>query len=272
MTLKKKILGLVLVLMTVTAIMDFAIHRWVIYPTYTAMEQAQAQKDLARCVAALQSEIGHLDAFANDWAAWDDTYRFMSEQTKAFIVSNLGPQTFLDNALNLMAFYDLNGNQVWSRTYNLATGHPAPIHPFSAPSLAPTHPLLNRAGADMPIRGIFVTDQGPILIASRAIVTSARQGPVKGSLIMGRIAPHQGHGGGLLGQSGVTVQGHGEIGADQGRGVVDAVAHHHHLMAFGLQRFHIGRFAQGQQPACGVMKGLILPLHELGEGTALAER
>ena len=43
MTLKKKIPGILLVLMAIAAISDFAVHRWVIYPNYAAMEQAQKE-------------------------------------------------------------------------------------------------------------------------------------------------------------------------------------------------------------------------------------
>ena len=187
MTLKKKIPGILLVLMTMAAVSNFAVHRWVIYPNYAAMEQAQAKKDLIRCVTALKDEIAHLDAFTNDWAAWNDTCRFVAERTADYIDSNLGPHTFLDNALNLIAFYDLQGRLVWSGTYDLTTGRPVRIQPFDRPALPATHPLLLRAGTENPIRGLFASDQGPMLVASRPIITSDRKGPPRGSLIMGRL-------------------------------------------------------------------------------------
>jgi signal transduction histidine kinase len=187
MSLKKKILGILMALMAVAAIMDYAVHRWVIYPNYAALEESQAEKELARCVAALQDEIEHLDAFANDWSAWDDSCRFVANQTQAYIDSNLGRRTFLDNGLNLIAFYDPQGLRVWGRTYDLSTGRSVPIHPFDAPALKPDHILLERAGADSSIRGIFTTDYGPMLIASRPIITSDRRGPARGSLLMGRL-------------------------------------------------------------------------------------
>ena len=187
MSLKIKILGILSALMTVAAVMDYAVHRWVIYPNYAAMEQAQAEKDLARCVAALKDEIGHLDAFVNDWSAWDDTYRFVANRTQAYIDSNLGRRTFLDNQLNLIAIYSPKGRRVWSGTFDPLSGGPVPIPPFDAPSLAADHPLLKRAGWDAPIRGIYATDRGPMLIASRPIVTSDHRGPARGSMIMGRL-------------------------------------------------------------------------------------
>jgi signal transduction histidine kinase len=187
MSLKKKIPGILLAMLTVAAIMDFAVHRWVIYPNYAALEQSQAEKDLGRCVAALEDEIEHLDDIVNDWSAWDDTFRFAADRNQAYIDSNLGDRTFLDNRLNLIAFYDSGGVRIWGRTYDLAAGEPVPIRPFDAPSLAPDHPLLKRTGDDRPIRGIYSTNLGPMLIASRPIITSNRRGPVRGSLIMGRL-------------------------------------------------------------------------------------
>jgi signal transduction histidine kinase len=187
MSLKMKILGILLALMAMAAIMDFAVHRWVIYPNYAALERAQAEKDLARCAAALEDEIEHLDAFANDWSTWDDTYRFVKDRNQAYIASNLGYRTFLDNRINLIAFYNPGGSRVWSRTCDLAADEPVPIRPFDAPSLAPDHPLLKRAGGHAPIRGIYATDHGPMLIASRPILTSEGHGPARGSLIMGRL-------------------------------------------------------------------------------------
>jgi signal transduction histidine kinase len=187
MSLNKKILGILLALMTTATLMDYAVHRWVIYPNYAALERAQAEKDLARCVAALEDEIEHLSAFTNDWAAWDDTYRFIANPDPAYIDSNLGRRTFLDNRLNLIAFYASRGRRVWGRTNDLATGGTAPIHPFDAPSLPPDHPLLKRTSEDTPINGIYATNRGPMLIASRPIITSQRRGPARGSLIMGRL-------------------------------------------------------------------------------------
>ena len=50
---------------------------------------------------ALNREIYHLDSFTNDWAAWDDTYRFMQDRDPIYIESNLVDQTFVGNRLNL---------------------------------------------------------------------------------------------------------------------------------------------------------------------------
>jgi sensor domain CHASE-containing protein len=91
MSLKKKIMGILLALMTLAAIMDFAVHRWVIYPNYAALERAPAKKDLARCVAALEDEIEHLDTFANDWSAWNDNCRFVARPPGMYRIQSRPP-------------------------------------------------------------------------------------------------------------------------------------------------------------------------------------
>jgi hypothetical protein len=62
-----------------------------------------------------------------------------------------------------------------------------PIRPFDKPSLGLDHPLLQRVGSDTPIRGIYLTDHGPMLIASRPMITSDHRRPVRGALIMGHL-------------------------------------------------------------------------------------
>lgn len=199
--LKKKIIGILLLLMAAMSAMDSAIHRWVIYPQFIRMERAQAEKDMARCVAALNAEIHSLDAFAHDWADWDDTCRFVSEKNSAFIDSNLGAQTFIDNRLGLVAIYDLSGTRVWARGVDPHTGDTAEISPFNLESLPATHPLIDRSDTDKPVKGLFLTDKGPMLVASRQIHTSEHGGPARGYLVTGRFLS-----GGLIGELAARVQ------------------------------------------------------------------
>ena len=135
---------------------------------------------------ALRDEIHHLDVFTNDWASWDDTYQFIQDRNKAYIVSNLGIQTFLDNKLNIIYFCDSKGEVIWGEIRDLESGQVIRL-----PELPPLFSLKticcsSTATLDSSITGIYDTAMGPIMVASRPILTSERKGPVQGSLIMGR--------------------------------------------------------------------------------------
>lgn len=187
MTLKWKIIGILLVFMGLMAVTDHVVDRLVIYPSYVALEKAQAEKDVARCEAALENTIYYLDIVADDWAAWDDTCIFLQDRNAAYIESNLVLETFLDNELNLINYYDVNGNLFWGRAMDLETQAPCVIKPFDSRHLDVSHPLIRHSDAAGGLRGVFLTDKGPMLISSRPIVSSENKGPIRGTLVMGKL-------------------------------------------------------------------------------------
>lgn len=190
MSLQRKILGVLFVLLVLIAITDYTIDRLLIFHNYVAIEHTQAKRDLARCIDTLKSEINHLNVYTDDWSAWDDTYQFLKDRNDAYIKSNLVIQTFLDNKLNLINYYDVNGKLVWGKTMDLKTKSVIAVSPFDKPTLSSSHPLLKRAKVKKDvtngISGIFLTVKGPMLICSKPVLTSEHQGPHRGYLIMGK--------------------------------------------------------------------------------------
>ena len=69
----------------VYAAIDFAIQHRVVYPGFEALEKREAQEDVERVAQAIEAELEHLDGLCHDWAAWDDTVRFVQEPSPAFV-------------------------------------------------------------------------------------------------------------------------------------------------------------------------------------------
>lgn len=69
-------ISIIVALLLLLGIVYHAIERHIILPGYTSLETQLAVKDIGRCRAAIKGEIRHLDNLVNDWAVWDDTYRF----------------------------------------------------------------------------------------------------------------------------------------------------------------------------------------------------
>ncbi len=186
MLLRSKILLILLVVVALYAALDYGIQRLVVFPSFIALEQHEAEKDLERCFEALRRESYHLDTFNHDWAAWDDTYQFVRDRNTDYISSNLVAQTFIDNKLNLIYVCDEAGRVVWGEIRNVDTWQRMHLNGFPAESLPPTHPLLSHASVDSAIAGVFTTEYKPMLVSSRPIVTTNNEGPIRGTLIMGR--------------------------------------------------------------------------------------
>ncbi|CAG0934383.1 two-component system, NarL family, sensor histidine kinase BarA [Thermoflexales bacterium] len=149
----------------------------------THLEQRDLQQNLTRVTTALSGELADLDRFAGDWAGWDDTYAFVADRNQSYIDSNLIDATFLKDKFNVILYVDVSGQVVYSKTFDLAQQKTIPAsRQWSAylPNLT-NHPTIDSA-----ISSFVVLDNRLVLVVARPILTSDYQGPIRGTLIMGR--------------------------------------------------------------------------------------
>jgi sensor domain CHASE-containing protein len=115
MPLRRKVFFILFLTVLTYGVLDYCVQRLIILPSYIALEKDEAQKDIERCVAALNREIEHLDILNHDWAAWDDTYQYVQDKDDEYESSNLVDSSFTGNRLNLIYIFDKNGNKLWGR-------------------------------------------------------------------------------------------------------------------------------------------------------------
>lgn len=189
MTLHRKILILLLSGMSLFTLAGHVVHHYLIIPSFLALEQDEARKDMRRCLEAVQAQIDRIDLLCFHWAAWDDTYAFAEEPWQAYRDANLIPASFVDNGLNAIYIYGADGALIWGRFHDLESGAPSPFPDLERPSLPAGHPLLAHEGRDSHTGGILSTSRGPMLVASRPILpSSATPGErVRGAVVMGRV-------------------------------------------------------------------------------------
>lgn len=179
----------ILVLSGVVALstaLNFLVIRETVYPSFAELEKEEAEENLSRVVQSINNEIDHLDLLLFDWSAWDDTYDFVVDRNDAYAESNLVWTTFTAGNLNLIYFYDLEGHLVWGKSYDLETKAPLELATFAS-HLAPDHPFLAHAELQSDLAGIVLTTAGPMLLATRPIITSDQEGPIRGTIMMGRL-------------------------------------------------------------------------------------
>lgn len=191
MSLKSKLLLILLGIFLSLGALDYGIQRFVIFPSFLTLERDEARKDLQRSVRAIKREIYHLDSLCHDWSAWDETYEFVKSPSNDYIEANLPLTSFTDNSLNFIYICDTRGKVTWGEIYDLETEEPIrlvdfPKDSFPRGSLLISHEAGERPLGDVTVAGIFMTEQGPMLISSRPILNSNNEGPVRGAFIMGR--------------------------------------------------------------------------------------
>jgi len=170
---------------------NHALQRWVILPGFTLLEREQAENELQRVIDAINRETEHIDLLLGDWAIWDDTYNFVQESDpkdrQDYIDSNLVWKS-LESAsgINLIFIYNSEDELLWGGVFDTARGGLIDVQEFSKKSAPAYKHLLQHDALTSTIAGIVDSSAGPILIASRPVITTRGEGPIAGTILMGR--------------------------------------------------------------------------------------
>jgi diguanylate cyclase (GGDEF)-like protein/PAS domain S-box-containing protein len=192
MPLKTKLLLTLLIIFTLFASLNYAIHHFIILPGFKALEVSEATKDMERCIKAIREEIHHVDTLCHDWAAWDDLYDFTASPSPDFVERNLNPDTMVNNRLSLACISDIPGNVLFGEQWDFSKMEQTVLTSLPEYLLSGVNSLVFDSPdkedlSGVKVSGIGNSDRGPMLISFRPIITTGNQGPVRGVLVMGRL-------------------------------------------------------------------------------------
>jgi signal transduction histidine kinase len=192
LSLRSKIVLIVLGVMIAYALMAHLVIVAVVRPSFDSLERDTAAKDMRRAVVALDAEIGQLDALCADWSGRDDTCRFVQAPYEQYVEANLVEDTFAWNRLDLIYIADMTGQAVWTRGYDPDSGKWIEFGHFPPDRLPQNHEVLahltpDASGRGRSVKGVFLTGRGPMLVSARSVLTSRGEGPAVGTIIMGRM-------------------------------------------------------------------------------------
>jgi len=142
-SLKTQVLLILALVFVLYATINLIIQRVIIFPNFVTLERDEAQKDVERVVQAIHNEIHHLNALTHDWAAWDDTYKFVQSPFEEYTKGNLNITAFTINSLNLIYIIGLDGKVVWGQIRDLTTEAILTIGDFPQDAWPRSHPLLS---------------------------------------------------------------------------------------------------------------------------------
>ncbi len=186
MTLRRKILLIMLLMHLLLMSLLYISSKIIVLGSFAKLEEQHTRKHVKRVHNALQDNIATLDMMVNDWAAWDDTYQFINDGNEAYISSNLVDETFVTSRLNVMLFLNRPGTLVFGKAFDLEHQQEVPIPQSLQEHLTSDSVLLTHEAPKSSVGGILLLPEAPLLLVSRPIVTSEDQGPIRGTLIMGR--------------------------------------------------------------------------------------
>jgi PAS domain S-box-containing protein len=186
MSLRVKSLLVASGMMAFLIVLLFVSARLIITDSYLRLEQQDTRANVERVLNALTSDLTTLQGTNTDYAAWDDTYSFMQDRTPGYLENNYADGTFINNRLNLVMLMDGQGQPVYARAFDLSQNQVVPISPQAQALILQDETLLQPARTLAYVRGRILLPDGPYLIVSQPILTSADTGPTRGALIMAR--------------------------------------------------------------------------------------
>ncbi len=190
-TRPSKLLVLLLILCVIFVGGDYFIRYYIILPEFAELELQEATKDITRCTTSIERELQHVETIATDWALWDDLYQYVIDGNDPFVVSNFQWDTLLAAGIHLMYVIDADANIIYSGTILPATSEMIQLQQLPVERFPGDHHLLKIPDSANSFSGIFLTENGPMLLASHKILTSNGEGPSHGTLLIGRFLDDQ---------------------------------------------------------------------------------
>jgi sensor domain CHASE-containing protein len=177
------LLTLVFVLLSAGAIL---IQERIVMPSFARLEQANAQIAMHRVRHAMDRNLEALEVNAKDWANWKDIYEYVQDHNPAFVTANLTQSSMAQLQIDELLIVDLNGHVVLCSSELLSS--PMSLAAIvSGNDLRTDFPWRQYLGQIKPARSLVQTNLGVLLIASAPILDGFGAGPVRGTVIMGRL-------------------------------------------------------------------------------------
>jgi sensor domain CHASE-containing protein len=162
--------------------------------SYSEMEEKIVSDRLSRVINQFNQEFDSLLLTAYDWSTWDDAYAFTENVNEEYIQTNLQYESFKHININFMFFYNKTDNLVFSKVFDFNQEKEITL-PNSLFSFIYDNKelLLHHQNYNHSHVGIVLYNQKrtPLLISATPIVKSNGEGPIGGTLIIGRFLDNE---------------------------------------------------------------------------------
>ena len=184
--LRTKTLALLVLTMIGLLVALYVPLRLIVLGSFLDLEAQTTHTEVERANNALDTAIGKLDDSASGYATWDDTYAFVQDRDSQYLEVNLADPSFPAEDINLVVIVNNSGQIAGAKAYDLDQQRSIPVPAFFLQPSDARSALFQHSTLDSSTTGFVLLPEGPMLVASRPILTSDKNGPIRGALLMGR--------------------------------------------------------------------------------------
>lgn len=187
MNIRKKIIIVVTLVMIGLVGTVFVFARLIILNNSIILEQKDIMVDLDQAVDSIKAEVQNLDVMTADWAYWDDTYQFLTDQNQFYVINNLNDTSFNNLRLNYALFIKNSDEIIYSKSFDYQEVQPLPDNREIIKEVISLLSGIQWPDLSMSISGILSLSDSPLLVSIRPVLTSLNEGPSPGFLVFGRL-------------------------------------------------------------------------------------
>ena len=185
MRMRTKMLAITIISVIAGTLALYVGSQFIILGSFARLEEQDVRENVGRTLSALDNEFVELRSKARDYADWDETYVFVQDGNEEYIQNNLDAPTWANLRVDVVLFINNLGQLVFGTVFQ-SDGTTTPIPQSFLDLLSANDTLWDHSSITGEITGIVPFEDNPLLIASKPILTSMHEGPIRGALIMGR--------------------------------------------------------------------------------------
>jgi sensor domain CHASE-containing protein len=187
MNIRTKMISLLALLFAVLIVLEIAVQRQVLMPSFAELEREDAETSMKRMGYALDTTLEGMELLAGDWGNWADVYEFVQSPSTDFVSINVTPVAMKQLKANAMLIVDLNGGYVLSSARSLDTGEPLELDLTARKALPDDFPWRKNLADGKSAKGLLRTNQGVMMIAAAPVLDGSGSGQPLGMVIIGRL-------------------------------------------------------------------------------------
>ena len=135
MKIRAKVVALLAAVFVALTFVEWCVGQAFLLPRFEAIELDTARTAMKRIEYGLHQTLNEIQVSATDWGNWKDTYEFIRNHNPQFEQDNLSQSAMKQLRLTTLAFVDLNGTIVLSKSMDADTGAFMPLDLFPQGSL-----------------------------------------------------------------------------------------------------------------------------------------
>lgn len=187
MNIRTKMISLLALLFVFLIVLDIAVQRGVLMPSFGELERDDAKTSMKRINYALDMSLDELELTAADWGNWADVYHYVQSPSPAFVTANITSVAMKQLQVNTLVIADLSGKLLLSRAQDLESGKSLDLDFVNARALPDDFPWRAHVADLKSAKGLVRTNHGVMMIAAAPVLDGSGGGKPLGMVILGRL-------------------------------------------------------------------------------------